>query len=122
MAQAPYRRFVRWRIASGDKASANFRRLPAIYRRSHPAYRVANVFFIAHRSRVLSSAAKELEFAVCSMSASLAGYGTRSASAILGVKRLAREDAWEAVAGKGRDEWGVIEILRRASLTMEESS
>lgn len=75
---------------------------------------------------MLSSAAKELEFAVCSMSASPAGYGTRSASAILGVKRLAREDAWGAVAGKGRDgerdEWGVIEILRRASLTMEESS
>lgn len=75
---------------------------------------------------MLSSAAKELEFAVCSMSASSAGYGTRSASAIIGVKRLAREDAWGAVAGQGRDgerdEWGVIDILRRASLTMKEES
>jgi hypothetical protein len=73
---------------------------------------------------MLSSAAKELEFAICSMSASAAGYGSRSASAIMGVKRLASEDAWE-VAGKGvregtGDEWGVIEILRRASQSAKE--
>lgn len=78
---------------------------------------------------MLSSAAKELEFAVCSMSVSPAGYGTRSASAIVGVKRLVREEAWGAAAGQGRngvrggegDEWGVIEILRRASLSAKES-
>jgi hypothetical protein len=78
---------------------------------------------------VLSSAAKELEFAVYSMSASPAGYGLRSASAIKGVKRLAREDAWGA-AGQDRDsrregegdEWGVIGILRCAYLRAKESS
>ena len=78
---------------------------------------------------MLSSAAKELEFAVCSMSVSPVGYGTRSASAIVGVKRLAREEAWWAAEGQGRnsaresegDEWGVIEILRRASLSAKES-
>ena len=78
---------------------------------------------------MLSSAAKELEFAVCSMSVSSTGYGTRSASAIVGVKRLAREEAWGAAAGKGRnsaresegDGWGVIEILQRASLSAKES-
>jgi hypothetical protein len=73
---------------------------------------------------VLSSAAKELEFAVCSMSVSPAGYGTRSTSAIMCVKRLTREDAWGTAAGQGRDgerdEWGVIEILRRASLSVKE--
>jgi hypothetical protein len=58
------------------------------------------------------------------MSASPVGYGTRSTSAIMGVKRLAREDAWGAPAGQGRDgkrdEWDVIEILRRASLSAKE--
>lgn len=73
---------------------------------------------------MLSSAAKELEFSVCSMSASAVGYGTRSASAIMSVKRLASEDAWE-VAGKGvregtLDEWGVVEILRRAFQSAKE--
>ena len=76
---------------------------------------------------MLSSAAKELEFVVCSMSASPAGYGTRSASVIKGVRRLAREDAWEGAAGQDRDgvregdEWGVIGILRRVSLCANES-
>jgi len=87
-------------------------------------------YFFAHRFLVLSSAAKVLEFAVFSMSVSTAGYGTRSESAIKGVKRLAREDAWGATTGQGRDgvrkgegdEWGVIEILRCASLRAKESS
>jgi len=79
---------------------------------------------------VLSSAAKVLEFTVFSMSVSTAGYGTRSESAIKEVKRLAREDTWGAVAGPDRDgvrvresdEWGVIEILRCASLRAKENS
>jgi hypothetical protein len=79
---------------------------------------------------VLSFAAKELEFAVCSMSASPAGYGLRSARTIKAVKRLAREDAWGGAAGQDRDgvregeddEWGVIRILRCACLRAKESS
>lgn len=82
------------------------------------------------RSLVLSFAARELEFAAFSMSASPAGYGMRSASAIEGVKRLAREDAWGAAAGQDRDavregegdEWGVIKILRCASLRAKKGS
>lgn len=76
---------------------------------------------------MLSSAAKALEFVVCSMSASPAGYGIRSASAIKGVKRLAREDAWGGAAGQDRDgmcegdEWDVIGILQCA-LRAQESS
>jgi len=74
---------------------------------------------------VLLSATKKLEFAVCSMSASPAGYGARSASAIQSVKRLAREDAWGGPAGQDRegegDEWDVIGILRSALCAKESS-
>ncbi|KAI9465108.1 ATP-dependent DNA helicase [Lactarius psammicola] len=81
------------------------------------------------RSLVLSSAAQALEFAVLSMSVSPAGYKTRSESAIKGVKRLAREDAWGVAAGQNRDgvregkgdDWDVIKILRCASLRAKES-
>lgn len=49
------------------------------------------------------SRTKELEFSVCSMSVNSTGYRMRSASMIMGVKRLASEDAWE-VAGNGMHE------------------
>ncbi len=84
-----------------------------------------------HRSSVLSSAAKELEFAVHGMSSSQAGYVIRSTSAIKSVTHLAREDsAWGTAADQGREgvregkggEWGVVEILRRASLRAKEGS
>jgi hypothetical protein len=73
---------------------------------------------------VLSSAAKELEFSVHTMSASQAGYATRSKSAVNSVRRLARDDAWaSSEQGGGRtahdDEWDVIELLRRACLRVE---
>ncbi|KAH9979944.1 ATP-dependent DNA helicase [Lactifluus volemus] len=69
------------------------------------------------RAQVLSLAAKELEFAVHSMSASQAGYGVRSTSAVNCIKRLAKEGAWtpDQDAGVARkDEWDVVAVLRRA--------
>jgi hypothetical protein len=74
---------------------------------------------------VLSLAAKELEFAVHSMSASQAGYGVRSTSAVNCIKRLAKEGAW--TPGKDasiahKDEWDVVAILRRASLSTVKTS
>ena len=73
------------------------------------------------RSVVLSSAAKELEFCVHSMSASQAGYATRSTSSVGSIKRLALEEAWPREQGVGvdtayDDEWDVGAILRRACL------
>ena len=70
---------------------------------------------------MLSSAAKELEFSVHSMSASQAGYATRSKSAVNSVRRLASDDAWassEQVGGHSAhgDEWDVIALLRRTCL------
>jgi len=78
---------------------------------------------------VLSSAAKELEFSVHSMSSSQAGYATRSKSAVNSIRRLARDEAWALEQGGGGgcasdkahdDEWGVIALLRRACLRVEE--
>ena len=73
---------------------------------------------------MLSSAAKELEFCVHSMSASQAGYTTRSTSAVDSIKRLVREEAWPREQGVGvdtvcDDEWDVVAILRRACLRAE---
>ncbi|KAF8491239.1 ATP-dependent DNA helicase [Russula emetica] len=70
------------------------------------------------RSAVLSSAAKELEFSVHTMSASQAGYATRSKSAVNSVRRLARDDTWASSEQGGshtvhEDEWDVIALLRR---------
>ena len=69
---------------------------------------------------MLSSAAKELEFSIHSMSASQAGYATRSKSAVNSVRRLARDDAWASEQSGGRtaheDEWDVIALLRRVCL------
>lgn len=80
------------------------------------------------RSAVLSSAAKELEFYVHSMSSSQAGYATRSKSAVNSVGRLARDEAWALEQGGGggsgdkahEDEWDVVALLRRACLRVEE--
>jgi bloom syndrome protein len=76
-----------------------------------------------HRSAVLSSAAKELEFSVHSMSVSQVGYATRSKSAVNSVRRLARDEAWASVQGGGdtthEDEWNVISLLRRACSRVE---
>ncbi|KAN0118615.1 ATP-dependent DNA helicase [Russula decolorans] len=76
------------------------------------------------RSAVLSSAAKELEFSVHSMSASQAGYATRSKSAVNSVRHLASDDAWAPTEQGGGhtahgDEWDVIALLRRACLKVE---
>jgi hypothetical protein len=71
---------------------------------------------------VLLSAARELEFAVHSMSASQAGYGVRSLSAIDCILRLAKEGAWTSGQDTGvahKDEWDVVAVLRRAGLSME---
>jgi hypothetical protein len=73
---------------------------------------------------VLSSAAKELEFSVHSMSASQTGYATRSKSAVNSVRRLARDDAWASSEQSGghtahEDEWDIIALLRRACLRVE---
>jgi len=78
---------------------------------------------LTYRSIVLSSAAKELEFCVHSMSASQAGYATRATSAVNSIKRLTREKAWPREQGVGvdtaYDEWDVAAILRRACLRAE---
>ncbi|KAH9985046.1 ATP-dependent DNA helicase [Russula compacta] len=79
------------------------------------------------RSGVLSSAAKELEFSVHSMSASRAGYATRSTSAVNSVKRLAAlEEAWRVELDVGaaarEDEWDVVAVLQRACLRVEEKA
>jgi len=76
------------------------------------------------RSAVLSSTAKVLEFSVHSMSASQAGYATRSKSAVNSVRRLARDEAWSPEKGSGgdtvhEDEWGVIALLRRVCLRVD---
>jgi hypothetical protein len=73
---------------------------------------------------VLSSAAKELEFSVHSMSASQAGYATRSKSSVNSVRRLARDDAWASSEQGGghiahEDEWDIMALLRRACLRVE---
>ena len=72
---------------------------------------------------MLSSAAKELEFSVHSMSTSQAGYATRSKSAVNSVRRLAQDDAWTSEQDHGHtaheDEWDVIALLRRACLRVE---
>jgi len=73
---------------------------------------------------MLSTAAKELEFSVHSMSASQAGYATRSTSAVNSIMRLAREEAWPHGQGVGvgpvhDDEWDVVAILRQACLRAE---
>lgn len=73
---------------------------------------------------MLSSVAKELEFSVHTMSASQAGYATRSKSAVNSVRRLARDDdAWASEQSGGHtahgDEWDVIGLLRRACLRVE---
>jgi bloom syndrome protein len=73
---------------------------------------------------VLSSAAKELEFSVHSMSSSKEGYATRSKSAVNSVRRLARDEGWalEQVGGGGagrkaqEDDWDVMALLGRACL------
>ncbi len=77
-----------------------------------------------HRSAVLSSAAKELEFSVHSMSVSQVGYATRSKSAVISVRCLARDEAWASVQGGDgdtahEDEWNVISLLRRACSRVE---
>ena len=73
---------------------------------------------------MLSSAAKELEFSVHSMSASQSGYATRSKSAVNSVRRLARDDAWVSSEQGGgltahECEWDVIALLRRAYMRVE---
>ena len=73
---------------------------------------------------MLSSAAKELEFCVHSMSASQAGYATRATSAVNSIKRLAQEEAWPRELGVSvdtayDDEWDVVAVLRRACLRAE---
>ena len=73
---------------------------------------------------MLSTAAKKLEFSVHSMSASQAGYATRSTSAVNSIMRLAREEAWPHGQGVGvgpvhDDEWDVVAILRQACLRAE---
>ena len=85
----------------------------------------ASLNFCRHyyRSAVLSTVSKELEFSVHSMSASQAGYTTRSSSVINSIKRLAREEAWvlEHSAGKAHeDDWDVVGILRRECLRVKE--
>jgi hypothetical protein len=84
---------------------------------------ITNPIVRRRRSAVLSSAAKELEFSVHSMSTSQAGYATRSKSAVDSVRRLARDDAWTSERGDGRmaheDEWDVVALLRRACLRVE---
>jgi bloom syndrome protein len=84
------------------------------------------------RSSVLSTAAKELEFAVHSMSSSQAGYAARSKSAADSVRRLAQDDALALKQGGGaggassvsgkvyEDEWDVMTLLRRVCLRVEE--
>jgi hypothetical protein len=81
---------------------------------------------------VLSTAAKELEFAVHSMSSSQAGYAARSKSAADSVRRLAQDDALALKQGGGaggassvsgkvyEDEWDVMTLLRRVCLRVEE--
>jgi hypothetical protein len=74
---------------------------------------------------VLLSATKELEFAVHSMSASQAGYGARSISAINCIRRLAKEGAWTSgqdTSVAHKDEWDVVAILRRAGLSMKSNA
>ena len=60
------------------------------------------------------------------MSASQAGYATRSSSAVNAIKRLAKDEAWQQEKGvgvntarDGDDEWDIIAILRRACLRAE---
>ena len=77
---------------------------------------------------MLSSAAKELEFSVHSMSSSQAGYAMRSKSAVNSVERLARDEAWALEQGAGasasdkahEDEWDVVALLRRVCLRVGE--
>lgn len=79
---------------------------------------------------MLSSAAKELEFSVHSMSSSQAGYAMRSKSAVSSIKLLTRDEAWgmEKVGGDGasdkahENEWDVMALLRRACLRVEEGN
>jgi bloom syndrome protein len=71
---------------------------------------------------VLSSAAKELEFSVHSMSASQAGYATRSAHATNSIKRLEREEGWAVEGTAHGDEWDVVAVLRRACMREEEKA
>lgn len=57
------------------------------------------------------------------MSASQAGYATRSTTAVNSVKRLALEEAWTAELDVGtahEEEWDVVAVLRRACLRVEE--
>jgi len=75
------------------------------------------------RSAVLSTVSKELEFSVHSMSASQAGYVTRSSSVVNSIQRLAREEAWTLEHGADKaheDDWDVIGILRRACMKVKE--
>ncbi|KAH9992057.1 P-loop containing nucleoside triphosphate hydrolase protein [Russula vinacea] len=81
------------------------------------------------RSSVLSSTAKELEFAVHSMSSSQAGYATRSKSAVNSVRRLARDEALAPEQGGGdagdkahEDEWDVMRLLQQACLRVGEGN
>ncbi|KAI0269956.1 ATP-dependent DNA helicase [Gloeopeniophorella convolvens] len=66
------------------------------------------------RSAILSSAAKELEFGVHSMSASEAGYATRSAAAVASIKHLSQEEAWASGQdAEYEDERDTIVVLMR---------
>ncbi|KAI9460272.1 ATP-dependent DNA helicase [Russula earlei] len=69
------------------------------------------------RSVVLSSASRELEFSVHSMSVSRAGYATRSLRVLNSIERLASK---EACSLEQVDDWDVMEVLRRSCLRLKE--
>jgi hypothetical protein len=57
------------------------------------------------------------------MSASQAGYETRSSSVVNSIQRLAREEAWILDRGADKaheDGWDVVGVLRRGCLKVKE--